>query len=176
MTSDESLLETAGRGDGAAFETLVGRYSGELFGFFRRRVGEDAAADLLQDCFLRAFRAAPRFEPRASARTWLYVIARNAALNHLARRRKQASLDDSGVREPVAAHPSPEEAASAAELAGRVRAAVEKLPEALREVVILRHYQQLPFRELARVLEIPEGTATRRMSDALERLRGELGD
>ena len=174
--SAESLLQAAGRGDGAAFETLVGRFAGELFGFFRRRVGDRDAPDLLQETFLRLHQAAPRYQPRASARSYIYTIARNLALNHLRDRHDAASLDDPATGQRPADAPAPIERLEAFERAERVRRAVESLSDPLREVVILRHYQKLPFREAAAILEIPEGTAMRRMSDALEKLRGLLGD
>ena len=174
--SDESLLQAAGRGDGAAFECLVERHAAELFGFLRRRVGDQAAADLLQETFLRIYQASGRFEPRASDRTYFYTIARNAALNYLRDRRESASLDGGSARETASAQPAPLESLESAERAARVRQAVLELSDPLREVVILRHYQKLSFREVAEILQIPAGTAMRRMSDALGRLRADLGD
>src|SRR5262245_55291104 len=79
--SDAELYLEAGRGDAAAFSLLVSRYTDELLGFFRRRVRDEAAEDLLQETFLRLHKAAPRFVPQASFRTFLYTIARNLALN-----------------------------------------------------------------------------------------------
>lgn len=176
--SDEDLLLAAGRGDASAFEALVGRYAGELLGYFRRRIGEDAASDLLQDTLLRLHRGARRYAPRATVRTYLYTIARNVALNYLRRPRPATSLDliAKGADSPPAKGPTPAETLEASELRVRVRSAVQGLSDPLREVVILRHYQGLPFREVAEVLDIPVGTAMRRMTDALLRLRDRLGD
>lgn len=173
--SDESLLRDAGRGDGSAFEQIVERYADELFGFLRRRVGDAAAPDLLQDVFTRLYQAAPRYKPRAKARTYIYTVARNAACNHLRDRRESAPLSGQAADSRVSAEPAPDERLESAERAERIRRAVGTLSDPLREVVILRHYQKLRFREIAEVLQVPQGTAMRRMSDALDKLREQLG-
>jgi len=169
--SDEELLQAAGLGDRAAFQALVSRYAVELLGYFRRRTGEEAAEDLLQETLLRLHKAAPRFVPQATFRTYLYTIARNLALNHHRDSRASVALDPEAG--PVERDPDPLESQ---ERSDRVRRAVEGLSEPLRDVVLLRHYQGLSFREIAGILSVPEGTAMRRMSDALLRLRDALGD
>ncbi len=169
VRSDEDLLQAAGRGDGAAFQALVSRYADELLGYFRRRTDDEAAEDLLQETLLRLHKAAPRFVPQATFRTYLYTIARNLTLNYRRDRRASATLDaGAGLAER---EPDPLESE---ERSDRVRRAVEALSEPLRDVVLLRHYQGLSFREIAGILNIPEGTAMRRMSDALLRLRDAL--
>ena len=170
--SDEDLLRAAGIGDDRSFRILVERYSGELYGYFRRRIGEESAEDLLQETLLRVHRAAARFVPQSTFRTFLYTIARNLALNHLRDRRPSAALETGPS--PAARGPSPSETIETAERARSVRRAVDGLSEVLRDVVLLRHYQGLSFKEIAAVLEIPEGTAMRRMADALVRLRENL--
>jgi RNA polymerase sigma-70 factor (ECF subfamily) len=170
--SDEELLLAAGRGDEAAFQTLVSRYADELLGYFRRRAGDEAAEDLLQETLLRLHKAAPRFVPQATFRTYLYTIARNLTLNYRRDFRPSAALDPQTSAAPAERDADPLESA---ELSDRVRRAVEGLSEPLRDVVLLRHYQGLSFREIAGVLRVPEGTAMRRMSDALLRLRDALG-
>ena len=168
--SDGELYQEAGRGDQAAFSALVGRYSDELLGYFRRRVGDEAAEDLLQETLIRLHKAAPRFVPQATFRTFLYTIARNLAMNHRRDQRPAVALDTEG-------HPARSaDALEAAERSDQIRRAVDGLSEPLRDVVILRHYQGLSFRDIAEVLQIPEGTAMRRMSDALLNLRGRLGN
>src|SRR5262245_12114681 len=91
--SDGELYQEAGRGDRAAFSALVGRYSDELLGYFRRRVGDESAEDLLQETFLRLHKAAPRFVPQATFRTYLYTIARNLASNHHRDAKPSVALD-----------------------------------------------------------------------------------
>jgi len=174
MSSDEDLLRAAGNGDPGAFRVLVDRHSRELHGYFRRRAGPQAAEDLLQETFLRLHRAAARFTPQGTFRAFLYTIARNLALNHARDRHPAAALD--GGPPPAAHAPSPPESIESAERAGAVRSAVEGLSDVLRDVVLLRHYQGLSFKEIAAVLDIPEGTAMRRMADALLRLKDHLRD
>jgi RNA polymerase sigma-70 factor (ECF subfamily) len=171
--SDGDLYQDAGRGDRSAFAALVARYSDELLGYFRRRVGDEAAEDLLQETLLRLHKAAPRFVPQATFRTFLYTIARNLALNYHRDLRPSVALD---ARDPSGGTRKDPDSLLAAELSDRVRRAVDGLSDPLRDVVILRHYQGLSFRDIAEVLQIPEGTAMRRMSDALLHLRSRLGD
>ncbi len=171
--ADGELYLEAGRGNRAAFSALVARYTDELLGYFRRRVGDESAEDLLQETFLRLHKAAPRFVPQATFRTYLYTIARNLASNHHRDARPSVALDAETSAGAPGAAPDPLESA---ELSDRVRRAVDDLSEPLRDVVILRHYQGLAFRDIAEVLQIPEGTAMRRMSDALLQLRGRLGN
>ena len=166
--SDGDLYLEAGRGDAAAFSILVSRYTDELLGYFRRRVRDEAAEDLLQETFLRLHKAAPRYVPQASFRTFLYTIARNLALNHHRDARPSVGID----LEPAT---TTADSLESAELSDRVHRAVDELSDPLRDVVILRHYQSLSFREIAEVLQIPEGTAMRRMSDALLSLRQKMG-
>ena len=166
--SDGDLYLEAGRGDAAAFSQLVSRYTDELLGYFRRRVKDEAAEDLLQETFLRLHKAASRYVPTASFRTYLYTIARNLALNHHRDSRPSVAIE----LEPASADA---DALESAELSDKVHRAVDALSDPLRDVVILRHYQSLSFREIADVLQIPEGTAMRRMSDALLLLRKKLG-
>lgn len=172
LRPDEDLLRAAGGGDALAFRSLVERYSDELHGYFRRRTGDAGAEDLVQETFLRLHRTAPRYVPQSTFRTFLYTIARNIALNHLRDRRPAAGFEKGAT--PVAPTPTPPQTAESAERALAVRRAIEGLSDALKDVVLLRHYQGLSFREIADVLGIPEGTAMRRMSDALLRLREDL--
>lgn len=174
--SDESILQAACRGDRNAFPFLVERFADELFGYLRRRAGDAPAPDLLQDTFLRIHKASGRYRPQSSVRTYVYTVARNIVLNYLRDHRPDDSMTRETAAAAVSQDPAPEVPLESEEQGRQVRQRVEHLSDPLREVVILRHYQALSFREIAEILQIPEGTAMRRMADALVRLRSELQD
>src|SRR6266540_3246303 len=150
-------------GDVRAFEELVRRHRTPLFSFLLRLTGDRGRAeDLCQETFLRAVRAAERWEPRALFRTWLYAVARNQAFDD-ARRAPAASED-----------PAPDRAAEAALVRPKLEAALAALPAEQREVFLLREHAGLRFHEIAEVTGVPENTVKSRMRYALEALRAKL--
>ena len=185
--SDEALLERFKRGDASAFETRYERHRDPFFGFLYRLVKDmEAAEDMLQDAFMRLIRAADDFRGEAKVRTWLYGIGRNLAIDHSRRmkHRRARSLaapageeDGPSLGETVAgAGRDSEGLVGDRELGVRIEAAVEALPDELREVFLLRETAQVPFEEIAAIVECPVGTAKSRMRHALEHLRKRLGD
>ncbi len=185
--SDEALLERFKRGDASAFETLYERHRDPFFGFLYRLVKDmEAAEDILQDAFMRLIRAADDFRGEAKVRTWLYGIGRNLTIDHGRRmkHRRARSLDaplgeedGPSLGETVAAASRDSEGlVGDRELAARIEAAVEALPDELREVFLLRETAEVPFEEIAAIVGCPVGTAKSRMRHALEHLRKRLGD
>lgn len=177
--TDETLLRAHLEGDLAAFEQLVNRYADELYGFLRRFVGDAAAADdLVQEAFVQVHHAAASFDLDRRFRPWLYTIAANKARDFMRSRgrRHEQSLDatashkeDSGglaqtIPDVATGH---EDEISADEQNHRVRAVVDQLPDGLRTVILLGYFQQLPYAEIAQVLEIPVGTVKSRLHTAV---------
>ena len=123
------------------------------------------------------------FQPDRKFATYLWRIALNHCYRELGRARHRferplppAGDGDRPVTELLADHqPAPDEALADAETAALVRRALATLPEHLRTILVLRHYENLKFREIAEVLEIPEGTVKTRMTEALRQLAGRLG-
>lgn len=168
---DFALMRGVARGDRAAFARLVERHHVALYRLFRR-LGLDAhaAEDCVQDTFLRLLRAAPGYRAEAPFRAWLRALARNALVDWTRRRRQPLSLRD--PRDPALLE-RPDAASHEPPL--DLRAAIEGLSIKLREVVRLSVYDGLPHAEVARRLEIPEGTVKSRLHHALRRLREALG-
>jgi RNA polymerase sigma-70 factor (ECF subfamily) len=157
MTSDEALMLEFRRGCRAAFEELFTRYRDALYGFFRRRVASRARAEeLTQDTFVAVLRAAVRYEPRASVRSYLFGIAWNLVS---AERRKP-----SGADLPSAHHDSPE-------VVLWVREALAKLEPDEREILMLREYEQLSYDEIAGLLKLIVNTVRSRLFRARMALR-----
>src|SRR5437870_4227692 len=135
------------------------------------RVPADAE-DLVQDTYLKAFRAADRFEPGTNMRAWLFTILHNTARNRARDRARDTVSVDSDVVDRAAELPAP--GASAVEtpetrlmrdtLAPDLQAAVDALPDAFREAVWLRDVEEFSYAEIAEMLSIPVGTVMSRLS------------
>jgi RNA polymerase sigma-70 factor (ECF subfamily) len=189
--SDEILLTRLREGEREVFGTLIRRYERELFGYLRRYLGDDDLADdVFQNTFVQVFLKIRQYEPGRAARPWLYAIATNQAIDALRRRNRRiadrpadivATPDEDGEPRPLfellpAAGDAPPEAAERSEQREQVRAAVDRLPELLRQAVLLVYFQGLKYQEAAEVLGIPVGTVKSRLHAALTKLTEEWGD
>jgi RNA polymerase sigma-70 factor (ECF subfamily) len=163
MNSDEVLMREYQLGSRPAFEELYARYSGPLYGFFRRRLeNPQRAEELAQETFLAVIRGASRYEPRALVRTYLYGIALKLLRSE---RRKQRGRVEGPDRAPEPSAPSTQESGL------WVREALAKLDSADREILMLREYEQLNYGEIAELLRIPVNTVRSRLFRARIALR-----
>jgi RNA polymerase sigma-70 factor (ECF subfamily) len=170
--ADETLVQRCQRGDGEAFGLLVGRYERVVFGAAFRMLGDaEEARDVAQTAFLKALENLHRFDVRYRFYSWLYRIALNEALDLIARRGRQTELTD--VHE---ANDDPARDATAADLGAHVQRALAGLTPDHRAVIVLRHYQDLSYEEIAQVLELSDQTVKSRLFEARERLRRRLAD
>lgn len=171
--SDEALVRRWQRGDLAAFEAIVRRWQIPIARLLARLLGADEQIqDLCQDVFLRVFLAGSSFRGEAAFGTWIYQIALNKARD-AGRRRKRVllRLED---QEPIAATPVTNGVYEQKELASAVTRALAALPEQLREVLVLRHYEDMNFEAIARLTGTPASTLKSRFAVALARLREHL--
>jgi RNA polymerase sigma-70 factor (ECF subfamily) len=185
LCSDEELLACFRRGQREAFGVLVRRYEGELYGYLRRYLGDaNLADDVFQNTFLQVYTKIGQYEQGRPVRPWLYTIATHQAIDALRRsgRHQVLSLDqerDEAPGEDVpqlmglleSRSPSPLEQVQGEERRLLVRASVDRLPDFLRQVVILAYYQGLKYRDIAEILNIPVGTVKSRLHTALVRLQ-----
>jgi len=183
--SDEELLACFRRGEREAFGVLVRRYEGELYGYLRRYLGDgELADDVFQNTFLQVFTKIGQYEPGRPVRPWLYTIATHQAIDAIRRngRHQAISLDqerpEPGYGEVAqlggmleSRHAQPLEHAQGEERRLLVRASVDRLPDFLRQVVVLAYYQELKYKEIADILGIPVGTVKSRLHAALARLQ-----
>jgi RNA polymerase sigma-70 factor, ECF subfamily len=160
-------------GDPAAFARLVGRWQARVARFLARLVGDrDAVADLCQDVFLRVYLARSRYRDQDAFSTWLFQIALNVARDAL---RRQRRLVVPGLfPDPPDEISRPDTVYEQRELVQIVEEALARLPPPLREVLVLRHYEEMSFEEIGRLLQVPASTLKSRFAVALERLRLEL--
>jgi RNA polymerase sigma-70 factor, ECF subfamily len=166
---DIELLRAIAGGDHLAFKRLVERYQSRLFNFLCRYLRDRAAAeDLTQDVFLKVYQAAPRFEPRAKVRTWIFTIAYNLAVNEL-RRRQRRSFFGLFVHEGRETEAS--EAEDQLELKERMTEALNLLPHNQRAALLLRVRDELSYQEIAEILGVSRASVESLLFRARERLR-----
>lgn len=177
----EQVLRRAARREPAALSALVEAYSPRLFGLLYRLTGSrEAAEDLLQETFLRVVRCIHAYEHDGRFEAWLFRIAANLARDHArcGRRRGQPAangpLADETLSDPRGVPPG--RAVEQQEVAARLSAGLARLSQPDREILLLRHYAGLSFREIAEVLGIPLGTALARAHRALARLREAMNE
>ena len=173
---DRALATRAGAGDRDAFDVLVVRHQRAVYHVCFRFVRDHAeASDVMQDAFLKAWRALPRFKGDAAFATWLYRVAVNTCLSRLAAKRPPADpLADAAV----VADPRASQAASflERERAAAVRRAVDQLPARQRATVILRVFHDLPHAEIAAALGSSVGSVKANFFHALRNLRRLLAE
>jgi RNA polymerase sigma-70 factor (ECF subfamily) len=187
--TDEALMVRFQSGERSAFTWLVRRHQAPLYNFaFRLLRSSPAAEEVVQDAFVRVVINAGEFKHAAKFSTWLYAITRNLCIDHVRKRklRNHPSLDESkgdeGGDGPTLAERTAdgrsnvERAAASLEIRERLVEAVDDLPDEQREVFLLREVSNLPFREIAEIVGIPENTVKSRMRYALERLQAALSD
>ncbi len=175
---DEILVKKTLAGDERAFGRLVERYQGllMLIAFRRSWRGADCE-DVVQEAFVRAFRALATLERPERFKSWLCRICSNVALDRVRRRSPVASFDqDSGLMRalPPGEGARPSARAEVDEERDRLIAAIERLPETYQVPVVLRHVEGLSYRDIAKRLGIREDALRKRIHRANEMLRNEL--
>lgn len=174
---DEELIGAARRGDRDAFDELVRRTFVDTFTLARRLTGnEEDAKDVVQDAYLRAWRAIGKFRGDAAFSTWMYRITANAAATHMRKRRRHRAEPIDEVAEPAdpRAEARPAEAAESSDALARIGAAVDDLPPKLRTIVVLKDVYGLPHEAIAEELGISVAAAKVRLHRARRKLRDVL--
>lgn len=170
---DAAWVERLRARDPEALRELLDGWGPGLLAFLARFTGSRAEAeDLFQDVCLRVLEALPRYRPAGRFRAWVFAIAANAARDRLRRRAGEARALER--RDAPSAVPPADAVAAARESLDRVEEAVARLPDAQREVFLLRMHSGLAFREIAEMLDCPLNTVLGRMHDAVERLRSAI--
>ena len=187
--TDSEFVDRLRNGDAEAFDTLITRYSGDIYSLlYRMTEDSEEARDLTQETFLSALKAIKMFRGEAELKTWLFRIAINQFRNRFRwwKRRKRSetmSLDKpigegtATVADTIAdGGESPEEAVLRHEKRDRLMKAVAALPEIFRETIVLCDIEGLGYEETARTLEINIGTVKSRLARGREQLRKRLID
>lgn len=179
MTDEQAMWRVQMHDDADAFAKLVQRWEGPIQRLCTRMTGDShRGEDLAQETFVRVFARRKDYQARGRFSTFLWRVAMNLCYDELRKinRRSETSLhqeaqDSIDALDALAGKElAPDARLVEDERAKLVRQALLRLPEAYRVVVILRHYENLKFREIADVLEIPQGTVKSRMAEALSQL------
>ncbi len=183
---DESLVALAQRGRREAFDVLVERYKNRLYAtIYHMTAHHEDANDLVQDSFVNAYRKIGSFKNQSSFFTWLYRIAVNRTINFLkrARRRNHFSLDDMDTNiqtDPdfveLMSHVTPRREVSLNELQEQLNAALQKLSESHRAVVVMHDIQGMTHLDIARAMKCSEGTVRSRLFYARQQLQSLLSE
>ncbi len=180
------LLQRAKVGDLTAFDQLVQGCHKRIYGLLYNMTSHrEDAEDLLQDVFLKAWQALPGFEGKSSFYTWIYRIAVNRAINFVKKRKRRQgmSLDDldAGIeRDPtmveLASNDTPHRQSQLREVQEKLNAALQKLSEKHRAVVVLHDIEGVPHQEIGEILGCSSGTVRSRLFYARQQLQAELAD
>jgi len=176
-TGDRELLLRAQSGEAAAFGELVQVYMRRAYYGALGLVGNpEDARDLSQEAFARAYRARDRIDPELPFYTWYYQILRRLCFNFIRdrkSRREKLSQESHWIAENAgwrAKQDNPQSRVVRNEIRERVRAAIERLPDREREVLVLKEFEGLRYREIAQLLGIPLGTVMSRLYTARKHL------
>lgn len=187
----DDRIERAVQGDSDAFADIVAEYEHFVYNTAASVIKNaglppSLAEDVAQEAFIKAWRALPTFRGESSVSTWLYRITVNAARDAVRSYAKGSAVsltqddDDFDSNEwdlPVTSGDTvPEDALEQAELIRGVRRAIEMLPEDMRRVVILRDIDELPYEDIANILDIELGTVKSRLNRGREKLKKILED
>jgi len=179
--SDSLLIAQFLSGDTTAFETLINQYRQRLYSYLCRMVSDsEAAKDLFQDVIVNVLKALPKYREQRKFSNWLFSIAHNLAMNYIQKQKQKSAIilentfseTDKELLSAWAVESfSPEEILKKKELQGILKSSIEKLPIEQKQILLLREYSGLPFKEIAQMLDCPLNTVLGRMRYALLNLR-----
>jgi RNA polymerase sigma-70 factor (ECF subfamily) len=177
LTDGELIVSTiAGRSE--PFEELVRRYQRPITGYVFRIVGEyEASLDVTQEVFIKVYNSLSRYSSEYKFSTWLYRIAHNAAIDHIRRNSvtgqslETEASDGTYQLQLESPGPSPEQDRERSEWRVEINSVVKCLPTAYRDLITLRHGQDLSYDEIAEVTGLPLGTVKNRLFRARDMMR-----
>ncbi|UCE59960.1 MAG: sigma-70 family RNA polymerase sigma factor [Phycisphaerales bacterium] len=178
--TDAELVQRFRRGDKGAFSPLARRWEGKAYSLaYRLTLDAAESDDIKQTALMRAFKGLAEFNGKASFSTWFHRIVVNLCRDRMRSRRVRDRVlgEQTGdIRGEGRFAQSACRAGERAETSSRVAQAVASLPTAVREVVVMRHYQDLPFARIAEILDAPVSTVKSRMAQGLRLLQEQLKD
>lgn len=192
VDADHALVELAKAGNKRAFDMLVIKYQRRLERLIGRMVRDvDLVQDIAQESFIRAYKALGNFRGEAQFYTWLYRIAVNTSKKHLMDMKRDPVITESALRganddddetsggehplnNRIAESETPESAYAAKEIANAVNAAMDALPEELRQAITLRELEGLSYEEISQLMDCPIGTVRSRIFRAREAISARI--
>lgn len=176
--TDLELIASAIRGAEDGFEALVRRYQRPITGYIFRMLGDyEASLDVSQEVFIKVYNSLSRYSSDYKFSTWIYRIAHNAAIDHMRRNSvspqslETENADGTYQLQIESPNPTPEQDRERSEWRTEIENVVKRLPAAYRELILLRHSQDLSYDEIADVTGLPLGTVKNRLFRAREMMR-----
>jgi len=183
--TDAELVAAILKGEQELFSDLVQRYQGRLVNYLYRLLrNAPEAEDLAQEVFLKLYRALDRYDPSYKFSTWLFRVAQNAAIDQIRKRRLQlVSMDragdgtsGSGTWEFPSSDPSPYGDLRNTERGEAIQEAIDELPWDYRELIVLRHFGELSYDEIATLKDMPLGTVKNKLFRGRQMMKDKLRD
>ena len=182
--SDDELIAAILGGDRERFGDLVERYQGRLVNYlFRLLRNLEEAHELAQEVFLKVYQVLDRYDPQYKFSTWLFRVAQNAAIDQIRRRRlKLVSLAQEDAEgeardwDPPSLDRGPYGQLRNQERGEALQSAIDALPWEYRELILLRHFGELPYEEIARLKRMPLGTVKNKLFRGRQMLKERLAD
>lgn len=176
--TDAELIVKAIDGREEGFEELVRRYQRPIVGYIYRMLGDyDSSLDVSQEVFIKVYKSLDKYSSQYKFSTWLYRIAHNATIDHIRRNSQNLqsleteSEDGAYQMQLESSLPTPEQNQERREWKSEIESVVKCLPSAYRELILLRHTQELSYDEIAEVTNLPLGTVKNRLFRAREMMR-----
>jgi RNA polymerase sigma-70 factor (ECF subfamily) len=168
--SDSELLERFNNGDKEAFTELVIKHQKSIYSLAYRLIGDESeAGDITQKVFVNAYRGISKFQSKSEFKTWLFRITINLCKNYFRSNPEKKEVQIEGL--PLSRPETPLSRLLEEEQKARLKAMLERLPEKQKITLVLRIYQELSYKEIARIVNSAEGTVKANVFHALNRLR-----
>ena len=173
--NDIQLVQEFQAGNEKAFNQLVLKYQTRIFNLVYRMIrNTEEAKDLAQDIFVKAYQGLKQFRGESSFSTWLHQIAANSSINYSNSKRWKNLVSIFEAKEPEAAWGNPVQDIQKEKINQAIDQAILSLPPQQRSVFILRHYEELPYQEIARLIGRTEGALKANYFQAVQKLKKKL--
>ena len=179
--TEQALVTQILDGSKSAFATFVSRYEALVAHVINRLIPNEAdREDIRQDVFVKAYRNLSGFEFNSKLSTWVARIARNTALNHLEKKRAvlydDITAEEDTIENQPVIHRGPDELAVEQDISARIRAEIDNLPVMYGVVLALYHLEEMSYKDMADILQLPEGTVKSYLFRGRKMLRERLSD
>ena len=181
--TDEEIIEKIKGGSIDLFEVIVTRYQRKLINYIYRMISDfDSAMELCQDVFIKVFNSIDKYNPCYKFTTWIHRIASNATIDWMRKKKIDAfSMDsndkDSGpaLSQQIPSYDlTPLQNLEMSQLQGRIEAAIDDLPFIYKQLIVLRHINELSYEEISNTVNLPLGTVKNRIFRGREMLKAKL--
>ncbi len=186
MTTEKEIILKAQKGDSKAFEELVYLYDRQVLSIAASfRNNEDDAKDIYQEVFVRVYKGLKNFQFKSEFSTWLFRITKNVCITHYSQKKKESNVDsldkniyaeddETSFSDTINSGLSTDDFLLNDELSENINYAIETLPKQQKYAFVLKHFENLKIKEIAKMMQCNEGTVKRYLFNASAKLRKQL--